>query len=218
MKKLVVPFQRIYAPLVMRNVRYFLLFLVLLAAMPLGASMAFDWLVQGNQVFEPFFLLTIVLFLLVIMLLLISTCLWASFRSDADGGKKLLLIMASYLMIWFAFGNLYYFFQNTESYLQVYEAANVGVVQHEQSLLSMPSLWQVDPLQQELALEPTNRGEGYVNCLYFSGVTLLTIGYGDIVPNSSLMKLLVLLEAFLGQFITVLAIGIWLSGMQRSRR
>ena len=43
-----------------------------------------------------------------------------------------------------------------------------------------------------------------------------TIGYGDIVPESRFLKMLVLLEGFLGQFINVVAIGLWLSGVKGS--
>ena len=44
----------------------------------------------------------------------------------------------------------------------------------------------------------------------------MTIGYGDIVPESRFLKMLVLLEGFLGQFINVVAIGLWLSGVKDS--
>ncbi|MEG0832044.1 MAG: potassium channel family protein, partial [Acidaminococcaceae bacterium] len=60
---------------------------------------------------------------------------------------------------------------------------------------------------------PVNRVDGYVDCLYFSGISILTIGYGDIVPVANITKLMVILEGFLGQLINVVAIGLWLSSI-----
>ena len=177
--------RHVYARLLMKNLQYFLAAMFGLACMPLLASVVFDSLVWKDKAFEPFILLVIVLLLLLVMLIFLSACLWASFKSQVDGSKKLVLILMSYLMIWFAFGNLYYFFNNTESYLQAYEqmqqrSGTVTIQEFRPDIVkNFPDLWQLESLQEELSLQPTNRGEGYINCLYFSGVTLLTIGYGD---------------------------------------
>lgn len=45
--------------------------------------------------------------------------------------------------------------------------------------------------------------------LYFSAVTITTVGYGDILPNSNDMRLLVMIEAFLG----LILIGAFVSSM-----
>lgn len=57
------------------------------------------------------------------------------------------------------------------------------------------AFWQAEQNGQRLAL---------TDFLYFSAVTLATLGYGDIVPNCLLARGLVLLETFLGM--TLLAI------------
>jgi hypothetical protein len=46
-------------------------------------------------------------------------------------------------------------------------------------------------------LEPSNQ-DGLVDALYLSSVTLATLGYGDITPTGSVLRLLVPLEALLG--------------------
>ena len=48
----------------------------------------------------------------------------------------------------------------------------------------------------------------FLDCLYFSGITFFTIGYGEITPIGSI-KLLVLFEGFLGVFISGLFIVVF---------
>ena len=48
-------------------------------------------------------------------------------------------------------------------------------------------------------------GEHSVNPLYYSFVTLTTLGYGDISPASSMARMLAAIEAVVGQvYLTVL--------------
>lgn len=47
----------------------------------------------------------------------------------------------------------------------------------------------------------------YFDCLYFSSITITTIGYGDIRPAINTAKMLVMLEAISGQIIWVVAIA-----------
>ena len=42
---------------------------------------------------------------------------------------------------------------------------------------------------------------------YFSFVTLATVGYGDIVPDTPMARTLALLEAMVGQFYLVALVG-----------
>jgi len=50
--------------------------------------------------------------------------------------------------------------------------------------------------------------DGLVSAIYFSGVTFLTIGYGDIVPDGGLSRLLAVVEGLSGILTTALVIGL----------
>jgi voltage-gated potassium channel len=56
--------------------------------------------------------------------------------------------------------------------------------------------------------------ETLVDCLYFSVVTITTLGYGDIQPLTPAAKLLTTLEVALGFSLTVLALGSVLGGRE----
>jgi potassium channel LctB len=55
-----------------------------------------------------------------------------------------------------------------------------------------------------------NRVEGFDNAFYFSGVTLLSIGYGDIVPYG-FFRVISLFEGFIGSFIILSFFSVGLS-------
>jgi hypothetical protein len=50
--------------------------------------------------------------------------------------------------------------------------------------------------------------DGFVSAIYFSGVTFLTIGFGDIVPDGDLARLLAVVEGLNGILTTALVIGL----------
>lgn len=52
-----------------------------------------------------------------------------------------------------------------------------------------------------------NIGSVFLDCFYFSMITIATIGYGDIVPNIWITKFFVIIEIFIGIFITIYAFG-----------
>ena len=158
---------------------------------------------------------------------------WAAINSNTTGQRRMMLIISAYLMIWLAFGNLYYFFSDTENFVATNTTSVEGLVkewdgdmhvtelQESTVLRNVPHFWELVPHKdsggnEQLLPRTVNRLNGYLDCLYFSGVSILTIGYGDIVPESRFLKMLVLLEGFLGQFINVVAIGLWLSGVKGS--
>lgn len=223
-----------YQQLLAENFYKFLVFLGLLAYAPVFASILFDYIViYGDGRFKAGILLGFVLLLLFLLLSFISIALWAAVNSKATGEQRMLLIISAYLMIWLAFGNLYYFFSDTENFVVTNSNSVTGIVkdwdgdmhvtalQEHSVLRNVPHFWELVPQQkadgtEQLIPKTVNRVNGYIDCLYFSGVSILTIGYGDIVPESRFLKMLVLLEGFLGQFINVVAIGLWLSGVKSS--
>jgi voltage-gated potassium channel Kch len=55
------------------------------------------------------------------------------------------------------------------------------------------------PLQEE--------GRQYFTLAYFSLVTLTSVGYGDIIPGSGIVRSLAVVEAIIGQFYIAVLIG-----------
>jgi hypothetical protein len=47
----------------------------------------------------------------------------------------------------------------------------------------------------------------FVDFLYFSAVTITTLGYGDILPNSSMVRVLVMMETIIGAIIMAISIS-----------
>lgn len=60
--------------------------------------------------------------------------------------------------------------------------------------------------------QPLIEGESYRKVIYFSFVTLTTLGYGDIIPVSPLATMLTNLEAIIGQMYPAILIAILVGG------
>jgi voltage-gated potassium channel len=60
--------------------------------------------------------------------------------------------------------------------------------------------------------------DNFVDAIYFSGVTITTLGYGDIKPDHVVTKLLVLYELFLGLLLVVVALSVYLSAHSCQRQ
>lgn len=209
-----------YIKLLHQNLHYFLCALFLLACSPLLFSFLFEYVVLENNNFQPLILFAIVLTLITLLFSFISISIWSSIKSELQGTKKLLLIIFSYIMLWFAFGNLYYFLINMENYLSLKQlidikffAEPIDFWQSNQLIKNIAPFWQYDSIQAQYL--PSNRYIGYINSLYFSGTTMLTIGYGDFVPLTPFVKIISLIQAFLAQFINVVTVGIWLNGLKK---
>ena len=65
--------------------------------------------------------------------------------------------------------------------------------------------------------QPLIEGESYSKVIYFSFVTLTTLGYGDIIPVSPLAKMLTNLEAIIGQMYPAILIAILVGGYLSQR-
>jgi hypothetical protein len=67
-----------------------------------------------------------------------------------------------------------------------------------------------------------SRGDGRATLLYFSYVTLTTLGYGDVVPNSTVARMLASGEAVTGQlFVAILIarlVGMHIAESQRNEK
>lgn len=61
---------------------------------------------------------------------------------------------------------------------------------------------------------PTSLGSNIIRMIYFSTITITTLGYGDIVPLTNTTRILVSLESFLG----VILIGLFLNSLSPRKR
>lgn len=60
-------------------------------------------------------------------------------------------------------------------------------------------------------IDVVNAAAAYIDFVYFATITLTSIGYGDILPTSPQMKLLVAFFGLIGQFYSVVLVGILIS-------
>jgi len=69
---------------------------------------------------------------------------------------------------------------------------------------------------QQSLFSPAKIRPNLVDALYFSEMTAAPVGYGEIVPKSTLAKGLVMLHVLMSQFITVVLLGAVLSKLSAS--
>jgi len=63
--------------------------------------------------------------------------------------------------------------------------------------------------------QPTSRP---IDVVYFSFITLATVGYGDLTPNGDLVRMLAVAEALLGQLYLVTVIAVLVGHVGTERR
>lgn len=221
--------KNVFLEMFLKDMAKFIFSWVTLAFLPFFASVLFDFFTyfltdMGAYYLEIFLIITIPIFISLFAAFLFIS-LWVAFKSKVPFYAKIFLIMLTYLLIWLSFGNLFYFFSTVNNFTDLKELLLIHPASVVQSMLStMPSatisplqpFWRLSIIDEQLfRIVATNRMENYFDCLYFSGVNILTIGFGDIVPVSRFTKALVLLECFLGMLINVLAVGIWLSDIKK---
>jgi len=66
-------------------------------------------------------------------------------------------------------------------------------------------------------LTPTTIGAQFSEFMYFSFVTITTLGYGDLIPVKPLARTVAFLEAIIGQFYVAVLVA-WLVGMYLSEK
>jgi voltage-gated potassium channel len=74
-------------------------------------------------------------------------------------------------------------------------------------LYAILSWWQPGTLSYAKVDLPTNLVGGWPNHVYFSFMTLATVGYGDIIPATQLARSIVILEVVSGVFYVALLVG-----------
>ena len=66
-------------------------------------------------------------------------------------------------------------------------------------------------------LDMSSTSAVYMDLVYFCSITITSIGFGDILPNSHVTKLVTALFGIIGQFYTVVLVGILISKFSSSR-
>lgn len=210
----------------LKDITKFIWLWVILAFLPLIANIIFDFAAHSIRSLEGDILELSLLFVLpafaAAFAAFLFVSIWVAFRSKVALHTKLILIILAYLLIWLSFGNLFYFFSCIESFIQIKDILSYRLPITDTTALvdslssntlsTLKTFWNLSIADNQITgLTSVNRAINYFDCLYFSGVNILTIGFGDIVPISRFLKFLVLLESFLGMIINVLAVGMWLS-------
>lgn len=93
----------------------------------------------------------------------------------------------------------------------IISAAGCGIfLLIEIAVFLMQALYYSDPTSFS-GISSENPATTYIDFVYFSSITITSIGYGDILPSSHTAKLFTSLFGIIGQFYTVVLVGILIS-------
>ncbi len=194
-----------YKKLLKENLKKFIIGWVMLAQGPLAMAFVFDTLAaRYPNIISDYLVMFIAAWLIIVLFSFLSLTIWVTFKSHISGGDRIFMIMSAYVLIWMVFGNFYYFDGVVFNFMAKTSATmgnDAGIL-----LSGLKDFWAFDPSTG--GYTTVNRLENYVDSLYFSGVTISTVGYGDILPTTMLSKMFAVLESFCGQMITVVAVGL----------
>lgn len=198
--------------LIDNNLKKFICLWALVACIPLVSALIFDSFVTGkSHPAEGAILQGVALFSLFSILVTVFFSLRMAFFRGTKGYTKLVIIGVAYFVLWLAFGNLFYLIADVEAYASCV-LKTTG--QQVQCFNGIKDFWLTTAsAEAELVPDSINRLTNYIDCLYFSGISIVTMGFGDIVPVAGFCKILVLLETFSGQILTVAAAGLCFAGI-----
>ena len=154
------------------------------------AALIFSWIDSTNYSNQTNLILSD-LFSFLALTLAMALILKNVFSSNIVTIDTIAASLCAYLLLGFVFGTIYAFIDIVEpNSFKLSPGGGIIIFSHESSSLDR---------------------------IYFSFITLLTVGYGDIVPNSPPAKLTTIIEGFLGQVYLVVLIA-RLVGMHVSQR
>ncbi len=138
--------------------------------------------------------------------------LWACFLHGIKSSRKIIIILFAYFILWIAFTNIFYFFNCVDDYFiltKLVAGEDSGLIH----MNGMKPFWQILEIQGvHNVLVPINRTYNYVACLFYSADTMSTIGSNHIVTVTTPGRIFTMIQAFAGQVVTVVAIGMFFSG------
>ena len=150
-------------------------------------------------------------------------CSWANLANDSSPNIQILTHLFSFFVLTFAISLIITnIFSNDAVTIDTIAESLCAYLLLGFAFASIYSL--IDTLQPGsfvssltgLSVPFSSEGDG-LNRIYFSFVTLLTVGYGDIVPHTPPAKLTTIIEGFFGQVYLVVLIA-RLVGMHVSQR
>jgi len=157
---------------------------------------------------------------LLLPVLAIAQMFWTAINSHKLTGDKILRLVFTYIYMLLSFAGLFmvlYFASDFALAQQeiAYKAGSPLPATINQLAFSGVSLrfWSPAELNsvavplEKLHFEWRNLHFIYLDMLYFSTVTLTTLGFGDIIPRVPLAKIAVMLEALLGSLLLVLGVA-----------
>jgi hypothetical protein len=75
-------------------------------------------------------------------------------------------------------------------------------------------LYYFAPLAGQFKVGDAPQLASFLEAVYFSGVTLATLGYGDVVPVSTVSRIMALAEVFIGLLVVVVAIAAYIGAIK----
>jgi hypothetical protein len=146
---------------------------------------------------------------------------------------KWMLLYGTWLLLWYAFSRIYeVIFAFYQDAIRVLEdkprttdlSATERIIMVAKSyfglIVSYAVLFYFIPCNMfELTEQVPNLADPIsgLDALYFSSVTITTVGYGDILPVSPWAKLLVMSEVLAGLFLLVISVAIYLGRQQDTK-
>lgn len=77
-------------------------------------------------------------------------------------------------------------------------------------------LYYFAPLSGQFRVGDAPQLASFIEAVYFSGVTLATLGYGDVVPVGALSRTISLIEVFVGILVVTVAIAAYIGSIRQS--
>ncbi|WP_171761520.1 ion channel [Vibrio sp. RE86] len=121
--------------------------------------------------------------------------------------KKVLLILQSLLLCIFSFAVFYYYLQAFSGNLAI---DGIHAIDFSKNNVD----FELHGMFRVVTIIPPI--ETIVDCLYFSVVTISTLGFGEMLPKTILAKIVVMLEVVIGFVLMAVSIGTIMSKNSKS--
>jgi voltage-gated potassium channel len=143
----------------------------------------------------------------VLLIAIVVLVEWGTYFIEIPNGDQFHIGATASLLFLTAFAQLYTMLTQQESSsdtifcgINIYILIALGFMMlHSLAELAQPGSYEVQGQDLIKYLGSQEQGEVFPTMAYFSFLTITTLGYGDIVPVSGVSRMLVSLEALIGQ-------------------